>query len=161
MLKTNASVEDEDKMLYSHHTRGRGRGRANQNFNRGRGRGYVSNRFEGREQTNQLNWRGQGRGRSRGGRTNSGRGGRIKDVYYVLDMKNNILSLGQLLEKRYSILMEGKVMILKDKNGRTIAHIEMSQNRMFKLNLKNIQETCMQVKMEDKATLWQKRTIWL
>ena len=57
--------------------------------------------------------------------------------------------------------MEGKVMILKDKNGRTIAHIEMSQNRMFKLNLKNIQETCMQVKMEDKATLWQKRTIWL
>ena len=72
-------------------------------------------------------------------------------------MKNNILSLGQLLEKRYSILMEGKVMILKDKNGRTIAHIEMSQNRMFKLNLKNIQETCMQVKMGDKATLWHRR----
>jgi len=56
VLKTNASVEDKDKLLYSQHTRGRGRGRANQNFNRGRGRGYVSNRFEGREQTNQRNW---------------------------------------------------------------------------------------------------------
>ena len=66
VLKTNASVEDKDKLLYSQHTRGRGRGHANQNFNRGRGRGYVSNRFEGREQTNQPNWRGQGRGRSRG-----------------------------------------------------------------------------------------------
>lgn len=86
-----------------------------------------------------------------------GRQERIEDVYYVPDMKNNILSLGQLLEKGCSVFMEGKVMILKDKNGRTIAHIEMSQNRMFKLNLRNIQETCLQVKSEDKATLWHKR----
>ena len=45
MLKTNASVEDKDKLLYSQHTRERGRGRAIQNFNRGRGREHISNRF--------------------------------------------------------------------------------------------------------------------
>ncbi|XP_074328114.1 uncharacterized protein LOC141666026 [Apium graveolens] len=44
-----------------------------------------------------------------------GRQGKIEDVYYVPNMKNNILSLGQLLEKGYSIFMEGKAMILKEK----------------------------------------------
>ena len=86
-----------------------------------------------------------------------GRQGKIEDVYFVPDLKNNILSLGQLLEKGYSIFMEKKIMFLKDKNGSTIAQIEMSQNRMFKLNLRNIQETCIQVKIHDKATLWHRR----
>ena len=86
-----------------------------------------------------------------------GKPGSIEDVYYVPDMKNNILSLGQLLEKGYSVFMENKVMSLKDKYGRIIAKTEMSQNRMFKLNLKNLQEKCLQAKSEDKATLWHKR----
>ena len=46
-----------------------------------------------------------------------GKQGRIEDVYYVLDMKNNILSLGQLVKKGYSIFMEEKAMFLKDKSG--------------------------------------------
>ena len=87
----------------------------------------------------------------------NGKQGSIEDVYYVPDMKNNILSLGQLLEKGYSIFKEDKFMFLKDKYGRTIAKTEMSKNRMFKLNLKNIQEICLQAKSEDKATLWHMR----
>nr|KYP41492.1 Retrovirus-related Pol polyprotein from transposon TNT 1-94 [Cajanus cajan] len=43
---------------------------------------------------------------------------------------------------------------LKDKNGQVLAHVEMTKNRMFKLNLKNIQERCLQVNMEDKEWLW-------
>ena len=46
-----------------------------------------------------------------------GKQGRIEDVYYVPNMKNNILSLGQLVKKGYSIFMEEKAMFLKDKSG--------------------------------------------
>ena len=74
VLKTNDSVKDKDKLLYSLDTRRRGRGCANKNFNRGRGRVHVSNRFKRREQTNQRNWRQQGSSRGRGARMTPGRG---------------------------------------------------------------------------------------
>ncbi|KAJ1434907.1 Zinc finger, CCHC-type [Sesbania bispinosa] len=36
----------------------------------------------------------------------NGRIGEIRDIYYVPDLKSNILSMGQLMEKGYSILMK-------------------------------------------------------
>ena len=38
----------------------------------------------------------------------------ISNVYYVPSMKNNILSLGQLLEKEYNILMRNRQMSIRD-----------------------------------------------
>lgn len=78
----------------------------------------------------------------------------MEDVYFVPDLKNNILSIGQLFEKGCSVIMKDWMLYLKDKNGWLLTHIEMVKNRMFKLNLKNIQEKCLQVNMEDKALLW-------
>jgi len=66
-----------------------------------------------------------------------GKQGTIEDVYYVPDLKNNILSMGQLLEKCYSIVMKDQILHLKDKNGRVLANVEMAKNQMFKLNLKS------------------------
>ena len=86
-----------------------------------------------------------------------GKEGTMEDVYYVPDLKNNILSMGQLLEKGCSVFMKDRMLHLKDKNGRVLAHVEMAKNRMFKLNLKNIQERCLQVNMEDKELLWHLR----
>ena len=62
--------------------------------------------------------------------------------------------MGQLLEKGCSFIMKERMLYLKDRNDRLLAHIERAKNRMFKLNLKNIQEKCLQVNMEDKALLW-------
>ena len=85
------------------------------------------------------------------------KGGSIEDVYYVPDMKSNILSMGQLLEKGYSVSMKDRMMHLKDKRGQLIARVEMAKNRMFKLNSRNIKETCFRVDMNDKAWLWHLR----
>jgi len=65
----------------------------------------------------------------------------MEDVYYVPDLKSNILSMGQL----------------KDKNDQVIANVEMTKNRIFKLDLKNVQEKCLQVNTKDKAWLWHLR----
>ena len=41
--------------------------------------------------------------------------GLIQDVYYVPDLKTNILSMGQLIEKGYSIFLKDRLLHLKDK----------------------------------------------
>ena len=51
----------------------------------------------------------------------------MEDVYYVPDLKSNILSMGQLLEKGCSVFMKDRMLHLKDKNGRVLAHIEMAK----------------------------------
>ncbi|KAI5421061.1 hypothetical protein KIW84_044773 [Lathyrus oleraceus] len=64
--------------------------------------------------------------------------GSIQDVYCVPNLKTNILSLGQLTEKGYSILMKERILHLKNKLGHLIARVEMERNRMYKLNLINV-----------------------
>lgn len=67
------------------------------------------------------------------------------------DLNNNIFSMGQLMEKGYSVFMKDRMLHLKDKKGQLFAHVEMANNRMFKLNSRNVRERCLQVNMEDKA----------
>ena len=43
--------------------------------------------------------------------------GTIEDVYYVHDLKSNILSMEQLLEKGCSVFMKDRILHSKDKNG--------------------------------------------
>jgi len=47
---------------------------------------------------------------------NDGKECTMEDVYYVLDLKNNILSMGQLLEKGYPVFMKDRILHMKDKN---------------------------------------------
>ena len=49
----------------------------------------------------------------------------ISNVYYVPNMKNNILSLGQLLEKGYVIHMKDHVLSLRDDKNVIIANVPM------------------------------------
>lgn len=83
--------------------------------------------------------------------------GSIEDVYYVPDLKSNILSMGQLMEKGYSVFMKNRVLQLKDNQGRLVARVEMTKNRMYKLNLRSVREKCLQVNVEDKTSLWHLR----
>ena len=80
--------------------------------------------------------------------------GSIQDVYYVSDLKTNIWSIGQLTEKGYSIFLKDHLLHLKDKKERLVARVEIGRNRMYKLNLRNIQEKCLRVDVEEKASLW-------
>jgi len=41
--------------------------------------------------------------------------GSLQDVYYVPDLKTNILSIGQLTEKGYSIFLKDRLLHLKNK----------------------------------------------
>ena len=55
---------------------------------------------------------------------NDGLTGSIQNVYYVPDLKTNILSMGQLTDKGYSIFLKDWLLHLKHKQGRLVAQIE-------------------------------------
>ncbi|KAL8100113.1 hypothetical protein AgCh_032391 [Apium graveolens] len=52
----------------------------------------------------------------------------ISSVYYVPSMKNNILSLGQLMEKGYTITMKNGFLNLRDSCDNLIAKVPMTKN---------------------------------
>ncbi|KAL4179951.1 hypothetical protein AMTRI_Chr13g89770 [Amborella trichopoda] len=61
----------------------------------------------------------------------------ISDLYYVPDMKNNILSVGKLLENGYNIFMKNGSLYLRDQINNLIAKVIMTKNRMFPINIKS------------------------
>ena len=75
-------------------------------------------------------------------------------MYYVPDLKSNILSMGQLMEKGYSVLMKDLVLYLKDKSNILIARVDMKKNKMYKLDLKIVQERCLKLDVKEEAMMW-------
>ena len=64
----------------------------------------------------------------------------ISSVYYVLELKSNILSIGQLLEKSYIIYIENSTLTLRNKNKKLIAKIQILKHGVFAINIKIDQE---------------------
>ena len=78
----------------------------------------------------------------------------ISNVYYVPNMKSNILSLGQLLEKGYDICLKDNNLFIRDNGSNLIAKVPMSRNRMFMLNIQNDVTKCLKVCYKDTTWLW-------
>ncbi|GJZ23157.1 retrovirus-related pol polyprotein from transposon TNT 1-94 [Tanacetum coccineum] len=87
----------------------------------------------------------------------NGKESTIEDVYYVPAMKSNILSLGQLMEKGYWVLMKNGKMLLKNKEGVIIALVKMCKNRTFKLNLNSVGGKCLKADLSDEESVWHLR----
>jgi hypothetical protein len=66
-------------------------------------------------------------------------------------MRSNILSLGQLLERGYTVFMKEIILYLWDQDNCLLAQVEITKNCMFKLNLMNVQARCLKVSVEDKT----------
>ncbi|KAL5800944.1 hypothetical protein ACOSQ3_032576 [Xanthoceras sorbifolium] len=57
----------------------------------------------------------------------------ISNVYYVPDMKTNILSLGQLLEKGYYISFQNMQLTITDARGKLVTRVHMMRTKCFLL----------------------------
>lgn len=55
----------------------------------------------------------------------------ISNVFYIPDLKNNLLSVGQLQEKGYVTTIKGGACEIYDPKRGLIAHVKMTQNRLF------------------------------
>ena len=79
-------------------------------------------------------------------------------MLYVPGMQCNLLSVGQLILKGYSITMKDNSLKLFDKNQRLVLKTPLAKNKTFKTNMKVVELNCLStiVKNED-SWLWHYR----
>nr|GMC93841.1 Retrovirus-related Pol polyprotein from transposon TNT 1-94 [Ipomoea batatas] len=79
---------------------------------------------------------------------------RITGVFYVPELKNNLLSIGQLQEKGLAILFQhDRCKVYHSEKG-LIMDMKMAPHRMFKLHVVTAPSTCFSTITEAKAQLW-------
>lgn len=83
----------------------------------------------------------------------------VTNVYYVPELKNNLLSVGQLQEKGLTILIQNGECRLYHPDKGLIMMTKMTENRMFRLSARVVVNTsrCLQVTTEDSSQLWHRR----
>ncbi|KAL8087732.1 hypothetical protein AgCh_037766 [Apium graveolens] len=81
----------------------------------------------------------------------------INDVYYIPALKNNIISLGQLVEKGYNIQMQDNSLIIRNQARELIANVEMSKNRLFTLDMQTNVQKCLKSVIKNDSWLWHLR----
>ncbi|GKU96986.1 hypothetical protein SLEP1_g10166 [Rubroshorea leprosula] len=78
----------------------------------------------------------------------------ISNVLYVPNLKSNLLSLGQLQEKGYEILIKDGVCQIRDSKLDLIAKVKMTRNRLFPLYVQTTNLSCLSARLKDTTWLW-------
>jgi transposase InsO family protein len=82
----------------------------------------------------------------------------IKDVWYVPGIRSNLMSVGQLIEKGFSVVMKDNLLKLYDSNQNLIMQSEQGSNRTFKVNVETAETECLSAEgSEGDSKLWHKR----
>ncbi|PWA61729.1 zinc finger, CCHC-type [Artemisia annua] len=81
----------------------------------------------------------------------------ISEVYYIPNLKSNILSLGQLTEIGCKIIMDGNKLTLYDKNKKLLMKVERSKNRLYSIRLQIEAPLCLLANVDNQAWLWHAR----
>ncbi|KAK2439455.1 putative mitochondrial protein [Trifolium repens] len=82
----------------------------------------------------------------------------ISEVIYVPDMSCNLLSLGQLVEKGFSVKLEDSALKLFDKMKNLVLMCNLSKNRTYKCKISSVDMMCMSTTItDDIEALWHKR----
>jgi len=81
----------------------------------------------------------------------------ISDVYFIPELKNNLLSIGQLQEKGLTIVFKENVCKVYHQDKGMIMQSKMSSNRMYAITVNVVSPACFKVTTEDVVHLWHRR----
>ena len=81
----------------------------------------------------------------------------VTNIYYIPDLKSNILSLGQATEVGCDVRMRLDYLTVHDPNGRLLVKVTRSLNRLYKIKLKIGKPMCLNLKLEDETWKWHAR----
>ncbi|GKA15002.1 zinc finger, CCHC-type containing protein [Tanacetum coccineum] len=81
----------------------------------------------------------------------------VSDVYYIPNLKSNILSLGQLTEIGCKVIMDGNKLTLYDKSKKLLMKVERSKNRLYSIRLQIDTPICLLANVDNQAWLWHAR----
>ena len=74
----------------------------------------------------------------------------IKDVIYVPRIMCNFLSVGQLVEKSFSVVMKGGVLRLFDTKNNLVLKSPLSKNRTFKTMINSTKVQCLKTVRQER-----------
>ena len=73
-------------------------------------------------------------------------------------MNRNLMSVGQLIEKGFSLTMKDNLLNLYDCNQKLVMHFELGRNMTFKVNVAITDTQCLSARSaEGESELWHKR----
>ncbi|KAL8107627.1 hypothetical protein AgCh_024147 [Apium graveolens] len=81
----------------------------------------------------------------------------LREVYYILSLCHNIISLGQLAEKGNKVTLNGDLLWVHDKQGKLLMRVKRSMNRIYKIILESGEQQCLKSKSEEDTWLWHSR----
>ena len=79
------------------------------------------------------------------------------EVYYILTLQNNIISLGQVSECGNEVVLKGDYLRIFDKQQRLLMKVKRSNNRLYKIILESGGSKCLLTKMEELTWMWHSR----
>jgi len=81
----------------------------------------------------------------------------LLNVYYLPRLTANIISVGQLDEARYQVLVEDGVMQIRDEERRLLTKIHRSPGRLYVLDVTIARPVCLAARVDDDAWVWHAR----
>ncbi|KAK2407959.1 putative mitochondrial protein [Trifolium repens] len=81
----------------------------------------------------------------------------ISSVFYIPDLKSNLISMGQLQDKGYIIIIQQRKCQIHHPEKGLIAEAEMTSNRMFPLHIQHSVHKCFSTRVQDPTWLWHLR----
>lgn len=78
----------------------------------------------------------------------------ISKVLYIPNMKSNLLSISQLVERNYKVFIENRMMRVIDLSNRLILKAHMSRNRTFRIELDVLEHKCLAAAAGRDEWLW-------
>ena len=87
-------------------------------------------------------------------KTNQGKVKYLDNVFFVLTLSHNLLSVGQLVNDGYSVIFDdGSCTIRDKKSGLIIVNVCMTQNKMFPLDVSNIERHALITTQKNESNL--------
>jgi len=81
----------------------------------------------------------------------------LANVYYIPDLKSNIISLGQATEAGCDVRLREDYLTLHDRDGNLLVKATRSRNRLYKVDLKVESTKCLQLVALSNSTKWHAR----
>lgn len=81
----------------------------------------------------------------------------LADVYYIPDLKSNIISLNQATKSGCDASMKEDFLVLKDRDGKLITRAKRSKNLLYKVLIDMVDEKCVQLSTLSNFEVWHAR----
>jgi gag-polypeptide of LTR copia-type/Integrase core domain/GAG-pre-integrase domain len=82
----------------------------------------------------------------------------LQDVYFIPELTQNLLSIGQLMKNGYKILFERDVCTIRDgSSNQILSETKMASNKLFPMEIADVKERVMAVKELNQTELWHLR----